>query len=74
MWTSGGSVCTTDMSRSAVDRLRRGSRMPRSSACGQAAYTPSCCCTHAVFKQAPVDRLLARRGSNQRRYDTHADT
>ena len=40
--------------------------------CGQAAYTPSCCCKHAVFKQAPVDRLLARRGSNQRWYDQAA--
>ena len=31
-------------------------------------YTPTCSvsCTHAVFKRAPVDRQLARRGSNQR--------
>ena len=54
------------MSRSTVDRLRAWS-----SACGRAAYTPSCSisCTHAVFKQAPVDRQLARRGSNQRRWN-----
>ena len=51
------------MSRSTVDRLRAGS-----SADGPAAYTPICSisCTHVVFKRAPVDRQLARRGSNQR--------
>ena len=66
MWTSGKRVCAIG---SAVDRLRTGSR-----ARGRAAYTPNVprLHTNSFSKPAPVDRQLARKGSNQRRYDQAA--